>query len=85
MNMKITEMRAIPYKSNCNDSKMAAVLHAVSSTPAINLASDTAYHNWSDDVIESPFAVKDGSIEVPDAPGLGVTVDPEKVEEYRVD
>ena len=65
--------------------KTAAVLHAVSSTPAINLPSDTAYGSWTDDVIETPFEVEDGSIEVPDAPGLGVTVDPAKIEEYRID
>jgi L-alanine-DL-glutamate epimerase-like enolase superfamily enzyme len=65
--------------------KTAAVVHAVSSTPAINLPSDTAYHNWSDDVIADPFDVVDGCIEVPDDPGLGVEVDHEKIEQYRID
>lgn len=65
--------------------KTAAVLHAVSTTPAINLPSDLAYHNWADDVIEDQFDVVDGTIEVPDDPGLGVTVDPDKIERYRID
>lgn len=65
--------------------KTAAVLHAVSTTPAINLPSDTAYHNWEDDVIKNRFDVEEGAIEVPDEPGLGVTVDLEKLETYRID
>lgn len=65
--------------------KTAAILHAVSSTPAINLPSDLAYHNWADDIIETPFEVNNGTIEVPDAPGLGISVDSSKVEEYRID
>jgi L-alanine-DL-glutamate epimerase-like enolase superfamily enzyme len=65
--------------------KTAAVLHAVSTTPEINLPPDTVYYAWEDDVIEDRFAVEDGSIEVPDGPGLGVTVDEEKVRRYRVE
>jgi len=65
--------------------KTAAVLHTVASTPAINLAPDTVYYSWADDVIESKHAVEDGAIAVPDGPGLGVTVDESKVEEYRID
>ncbi|WP_152043134.1 mandelate racemase/muconate lactonizing enzyme family protein [Salinigranum salinum] len=65
--------------------KTAAILHAVSTTPEINLAPDTVYYAWADDIIETPFTVEDGEIAVPDAPGLGVTVDEEKVETYRVE
>jgi L-alanine-DL-glutamate epimerase-like enolase superfamily enzyme len=65
--------------------KTAAILHAVSTTPEINLAPDTVYYAWADDVVENPFSVEDGQIAVPDAPGLGVTVDEEKVERYRVE
>lgn len=65
--------------------KTAAILHAVSSTPAINLPSDIAYHHWVDDVIEVPFEIDEGTIDVPDLAGLGVTVDESKVERYRID
>ena len=65
--------------------KTAAVLHAVSSTPAINLAPDTIYYAWEDDIIETPFEIEQGQMTVPDEPGLGVTVDEEKVEQYRID
>lgn len=63
--------------------KTAAVLHTVSTTPAINLPPDTVYYAWADDVISDPFDIEDGEMRVPDEPGLGVTVDEEKVEEYR--
>jgi L-alanine-DL-glutamate epimerase-like enolase superfamily enzyme len=65
--------------------KTAAILHAVSSTPAINLAPDTVYYAWEEDVIEDRLEVVDGAIEVPDGPGLGVTVDEEAVERLRYD
>lgn len=65
--------------------KTAAILHAVSSTPAIDLPCDLAYHAWKDDVITERFQVENGAIAVPDAPGLGMTVDTEKLEAYRID
>ena len=64
--------------------KTAAMLHTVSSTPAINLASDSAYHHWEDDIVEERFTVDDGAIAVPDGPGLGVEVDLDKVQQYRI-
>ena len=40
---------------------------------------------YTDDVITEPFAYQDGCLRVPDGPGLGVQLDPEKIEKYRVD
>jgi L-alanine-DL-glutamate epimerase-like enolase superfamily enzyme len=65
--------------------KTAAILHAVSTTPEINLAPDTVYYAWEDDVITDPFVIDDGAMAVPDGPGLGVTVDEAKIERYRID
>lgn len=65
--------------------KQAAVLHAVAATDAITLPPDTIYYAWEDDVLETPLEIVDGAIDVPDGPGLGVTVDDEKVERYRID
>lgn len=65
--------------------KTAAILHAVSTTPEVNLAPDTVYYAWEDDIIADPFTVENGQISVPDDPGLGVTVDESKVEEYRIE
>lgn len=65
--------------------KTAAMLHAVGSTPAINLPPDSVYYAWADHIIEEPFEVDDGALAVPDGPGLGVTVDEAKIEQYRTD
>jgi L-Ala-D/L-Glu epimerase len=65
--------------------KTAAMLHTVASTPGINLPPDSTYYGWNDYIVEKPFEVEDGALPVPDGPGLGVTVDEEKVERYRCD
>lgn len=39
---------------------------------------------YTDDVITEPFEYADGCLKVPDGPGLGVELDPEKIEKYRV-
>lgn len=64
--------------------KTAAVLHTFASTPELNLAPDTVYYSWEDDVIADRFEITDGCIDVPDQPGLGVTVDEQKLEQYRL-
>ena len=40
---------------------------------------------YLDDVITEPFAYRDGRLAVPDGPGLGVELDPDKIAKYRVD
>jgi L-alanine-DL-glutamate epimerase-like enolase superfamily enzyme len=65
--------------------KTAAVLHAVASTPTINLPPDTIYYSLKDDIIKEPLRFEDGALSVPDSPGLGVTVSEEKVQNYRID
>jgi L-alanine-DL-glutamate epimerase-like enolase superfamily enzyme len=37
-----------------------------------------------DDLIIEPFAVKNGHIEVPEKPGIGVEIDEDAVDNYRV-
>jgi muconate cycloisomerase len=39
---------------------------------------------YLDDIITEPFAYKDGCLEVPDRPGLGIELDEAKLERYRV-
>lgn len=65
--------------------KTAAVLQLVSSTPAIDLPPDSVYYGWDDYVLEDPFELHEGSYIVPTDPGLGVTVDDQKLERYRLD
>jgi muconate cycloisomerase len=40
---------------------------------------------YTDDVITEPFPYRDGALRVPDGPGLGVELDPDKIRKYRVD
>ncbi len=39
---------------------------------------------YTDDIITEPFQLSEGCLMVPDRPGLGVELDPEKVSRYRV-
>ena len=65
--------------------RTAAVLHAVSGIPGFDLPSDTAYYGWERDVITDPFEISEGRIDVPSDPGLGISVDTEAVDRYRID
>lgn len=65
--------------------KVAAVAHAVATTPAIDLPYDTTYFSIPDDVVESRHEIDDGGIAVPDGPGLGVSIDEAAVEAHRTD
>ena len=40
---------------------------------------------YTDDIITEPFVYRDGYLEVPDRPGLGVELDEDKVKKYRLD
>lgn len=64
--------------------KTAAMLHVVASSPGFTLANDCTYYGLEDDIIEPIFRIEGGCMNVPDAPGLGVTVDERKVAKYRV-
>ena len=61
----------------------AAMLHLAAATPYMHYAIDSHYHDQVDDVITEPFVYQDGHFTVSDGPGLGVTLDPEKVAKYR--
>ena len=63
----------------------AAYLHLAASTPNMLYAIDTQYQHLTDDVITTPFAFHRGALTVPEGPGLGVELDPSKVERYRSD
>jgi glucarate dehydratase len=61
----------------------AAMLHLAASSPSMVYAIDSHYHDQVDDLITKPFVYRDGCFEVPCGPGLGVNLDPEKVEKYH--
>lgn len=64
--------------------QLATMLHLGAVLPNLRFAADAHYHHLSDDVISGgPMAYENGEIAVPSEPGLGVTLDQEKVDEYR--
>jgi L-alanine-DL-glutamate epimerase-like enolase superfamily enzyme len=63
--------------------KTAAMLHVVASSPGFTLANDCTYYGLEDDVLTSPHRIERGYMTVPEAPGLGVTVDERKGAKYR--
>jgi len=44
-----------------------------------------ANHYLKEDILTEPFPVRDGCVHVPDAPGLGVSVDEDKLVHYRTE
>jgi L-alanine-DL-glutamate epimerase-like enolase superfamily enzyme len=64
--------------------KTAAMLHVVASTPNFTLANDCTYYGLEDDILAVPHKIESGRMPVPEAPGLGVTVDDRKLAKYRV-
>src|ERR1700682_1721431 len=63
--------------------QLATMLHLGAVLPNLTFAADAHYHHLTDDVIEGGLMkYGDGAIRVPDKPGLGVTLDREKLREY---
>jgi glucarate dehydratase len=64
--------------------QLATMLHLGAVLPNLSFAADAHYHHQRDDVIEGGLMRYDeGAIRVPDAPGLGVRLNREKVREYH--
>ncbi|MFL6072924.1 MAG: enolase C-terminal domain-like protein, partial [Mycobacteriales bacterium] len=64
--------------------QLATMLHLGAVIPNLSFPADAHYHHLRDDVIvggKLPYT--DGRIRVPDAPGLGVTLDRDKVAEFH--
>jgi len=62
---------------------LAAMLHAAA-MPELAFAADAHYHYMLDDVITGgKLACRDGAMDVPAGPGLGVELDADKVARYR--
>jgi glucarate dehydratase len=63
--------------------QLATMLHLGAAIPNLSFAADAHYHHLTGDIIEGgPMRYQDGMIRVPDAPGLGVKLDYEKLGEY---
>jgi glucarate dehydratase len=63
--------------------QLATMLHMGAVLPNFSYAGDAHYHHLTDDVIEGGLMTYDGgSIAVPDGPGLGVTLDRDRLGRY---
>jgi glucarate dehydratase len=63
--------------------QLATMLHLGAVLPNLSFAADAHYHHLTDDIIEGGLMrYENGSIAVPDKPGLGVKLHPEKMREY---
>jgi len=64
--------------------KTAAITHVAAATANWSGPNDTCYHGLIDDVLTEKLTIENGQIAVPDGAGLGVEVDEEKLEKYRM-
>src|SRR3546814_13807371 len=64
-------------------SDLATMLHLGAALPNLTFAADAHYHHRTDDVIAGgKMEYRDGALAVPTGPGLGVTLDRDKLAEY---
>jgi glucarate dehydratase len=63
--------------------QLATMLHLAAVLPGLSYAADAHYHQLTDDVITGgKLQYSGGRIAVPEGPGLGVSLDKEKVAQY---
>ena len=59
----------------------SAIMHLIASGPNFTLANQSSYHELSDDVIKGGLLqFEGGCLDLPEGPGIGVELDPERVE-----
>ncbi|HEY9248074.1 MAG TPA: enolase C-terminal domain-like protein [Rariglobus sp.] len=64
--------------------ELAAMLHTASTIPEMTFAGDAHYHYLTDDIIVGGLMkYENGCLPVPKGPGLGVQLDPEKMDKYE--
>jgi L-alanine-DL-glutamate epimerase-like enolase superfamily enzyme len=83
----LCEAAGVPCVFHCAHDlglKTAAMLHVVASTPNFPLANDCTYYGLEGDIITPLHRIERGYMEVPEGPGLGVSVDEAKIAKYRV-
>jgi glucarate dehydratase len=61
----------------------AAMLHLAAVSPMLSYAIDSHYPDQVDDIITEPHRITDGKLPVPTGPGLGVTLDDDKVDRWH--
>ena len=61
----------------------AGLLQLAAAMPALDWNLTATNHYLADDIVPGGLAPRDGWLDVPQGPGLGVAVDPAQVEKYR--
>jgi L-alanine-DL-glutamate epimerase-like enolase superfamily enzyme len=85
---RICEAARIPCIMHCGHDlgpKTAAMLHVAAACQAYSLANDSTYYGLEDDIITERFQIQRGTITVPNKPGLGIEVDPERLRRYKIE
>ena len=61
--------------------------HLIAATPNISLGCEfyQATYYLAEDLLATPFPVRDGKVVVPTLPGLGASVDPDRLRKYAVE
>ncbi len=62
---------------------LAMQAHQAAAYPGIQLTINAAV-TAEDDLVKEPFTMKDGLYDIPQKPGLGVTLDEDAVDKYRI-
>ena len=62
-----------------------AYVHLAASIPNLSISIDSERAYLADDIVTQPPQPRDGAFDIPDGPGLGVSVDLAQIERYRTD
>jgi glucarate dehydratase len=57
----------------------AANLHLAAALPLVQRANDSGHHVLAADVLADQLPIRDGKMQLPSGPGLGVGIDPDKL------
>lgn len=63
---------------------LAAALHLAAATPSFVTGNESAYRARDNDLLATALETVDGMVTVPQAPGLGITVDRNKLERWSI-
>jgi glucarate dehydratase len=61
----------------------ALLLHLITSERAFKGTNDSSTHHLTGDIIKEEFTTVNGTLKVPEGPGLGVEIDEEKLRKYN--
>jgi L-alanine-DL-glutamate epimerase-like enolase superfamily enzyme len=62
---------------------LAVQAHQAAAYPGIEYTVDASV-TAEDDLVKEPFTMKEGFYDIPETPGLGVTLDDDAIDRYRV-